>query len=87
MPRWRAEANSSPWSKDKVQLLEPGSALRALVLPRGMTEAANLQQDPVSFTHLGTVLELVHLGCQRAVLNKHHFANAAHSTACCGSFP
>lgn len=91
-----AGANPSPRLSDGARtncssqrdlLPDPGSAHRTLILPRGISEAVNLQEDLRSFTHFRTVLELVHLGLQRAMLSKHRFANAAHRRACSGSFP
>lgn len=71
-----AGANPSPWLSDGARtncssqrdlLPDPGGAHRTPVLPRGISEAVNLQEDLRSFTHFRTVLELVHLGLQRAI--------------------
>lgn len=95
-----AGANPSPWLSDgartKLQLPEgsaPGPKQRsqdsrsAQRNKRGCKPAGLHQEDLRSFTHFWTVLELVHLGLQHAMLSKHRFANASHRRACSGSFP
>lgn len=76
------------WSKDKLQLPE-GSAPG----PRRRSQDSRSAQrnkrgcKPAGGSHFWTVLELVHLGLQHAMLSKHRFANAAHRRACSSSFP